>query len=354
MLKTWLCRACLALMIVAAGSAVEASQYPEADRYYAVRDARRVVENVSFAQIQANAAQWKNALIEIRGVIHGCAKRDDGGTFIIAREAGDTVVVDAQKPLPASTVDIARTVRVLAQIPPDRASFGSLQLVAVTSEYEAASLEYERAKQRVAARPAARPTAARKKVRQALSRRQSLRNGRRRQTMLASRGLDALSQYAAAVQWFNPRLSDAEANRLAQSIIYYSVNHGLDARLIMAVIAVESNFNVNAVSRVGAMGLGQLMPGTAQGLGVADPWHPDQNLEGATRLLRGHLSRVGAGNPLVQPPTWEQIRLALACYNAGAGAVRKYKGVPPYRETKNYIKKIGRLYYQMCGLTPPE
>jgi soluble lytic murein transglycosylase-like protein len=354
MLKTWLCRACLALTLVGPMAAVEASQYPEADRYYAVRDARRVIENVTFAQVQASAAQWKNTLIEVRGVIHGCAKRDDGGTFIITREAGDTVVIDAQKPLPASTIDIARTVRVLAQIPPDRTSFGSLQLVAVTSEYEAASLDYERAKRKSVARTAARPAAPRKKVRQALSRRQSLRQGRRRQTMLASRGLDALSQYAAAVQWFNPRLSDAEAHRLAQSIIYYSVNHGLDARLIMAVIAVESNFNANAVSRVGAMGLGQLMPGTAQGLGVDDPWHPDKNLEGATRLLRGHLSRFGATNPSVQPPTWEQIRLALACYNAGAGAVRKYKGVPPYRETKNYIKKIGRLYYQMCGLTPPE
>lgn len=354
MLKTWLRRACLALMIVGPIAAVEASQYPEADRYYAVRDARRVIENVTFAQVQANAAEWKNALIEVRGVIHGCAKRDNGGTFILTREAGDTVVIDAQMPLPASTVDIARTVRVLAQIPPDRDSFGSLRLVAVTSEHEAASLEYERAKRKVAAKPAARPAAAKKKVRQALSRRQAQQRGRQRQTMLASRGLDALGQYAAAVQWFNPRLSDAEAHRLAQSIIYYSVNHGLDARLIMAVIAVESNFNVNAVSRAGAMGLGQLMPGTAQDLGVNDPWHPDKNLEGATRLLRGHLRRQGASDPSVKPPTWDQIRLALACYNAGAGAVKKYKGVPPYRETKNYIKKIGRLYYQMCGLTPPE
>jgi soluble lytic murein transglycosylase-like protein len=171
--------------------------------------------------------------------------------------------------------------------------------------------------------------------------------------MLASRGYDALSQYAAAVQWFNPRLSGVDAQRLAQSIIYYSVNHGLDPRLIMAVIAVESNFNINAVSSKGALGLGQLMPGTATGLGV-DPYSPDQNLEGATRLLRGHLSRFGANNTNVQPPTWDQIRLALACYNAGSGAVRKYQGVPPYRETQNYIKKVGRLYYQMCGLTPPE
>jgi soluble lytic murein transglycosylase-like protein len=164
--------------------------------------------------------------------------------------------------------------------------------------------------------------------------------------MLASRGIDLLSQYAAAVRWFNPRLSTNDAWRLAQSIVVYSQRYGLDARLIMAVIAVESNFNAYAVSSKGAMGLGQLMPGTASGLGVADPWSPEQNIEGATRLLRGHLSRVGGA---VQEPTWEQIRLALACYNAGAGAVRKYQGVPPYRETQNYIKKIGRLYFQMCG-----
>src|SRR5262249_1046965 len=100
------------------------------------------------------------------------------------------------------------------------------------------------------------------------------------------------------------------------------------------------------------MGLGQLMPGTASGLGVANPWSPEQNIEGATRLLRGHLSRFGGP---VQAPTWEQIRLALACYNAGAGAGRKYQGGPPHRETQNYIKKIGRLYFQRGGYPqPPE
>jgi len=354
MQKTWLCCACLALGLFGAATTTGASPYPEADRYYAAREGRRVVEKVTFAQVQTNAARWKDALIEVRGVIHGCARRDDGGTFIISREEGDTFVIDAHQALPESTVDIARTVRVLARIPQDRASFGSLEMIAVSSEYEAASLDYERAKRRVVARPTARPTSRRMAMRQALSRREALRRGRQRQTMLASRGFDALGQYAAAVQWFNPRLTEAEAHRLAQSIIYYSVHHGLDARLIMAVIAVESNFNVNAVSRTGAMGLGQLMPGTANGLGVADPWSPEQNVEGAARLLRGHLSRFGNGSSSVQEPTWDQIRLALACYNAGAGAVRKYQGVPPYRETKNYIKKVGRLYYQMCGLAPPE
>jgi hypothetical protein len=130
---------------VAAGSFPE-TQYPEAVSYYAIRDGRRVIEHVSFAQVQANAARWKSTLIEVRGVIHGCSP--DRCTFIITREEGDTFVVLSRNSPPASTVDIARTVRVLAQIPPDRDDFGSLQLVAVTSEYEAASLEYERAKRR--------------------------------------------------------------------------------------------------------------------------------------------------------------------------------------------------------------
>jgi soluble lytic murein transglycosylase-like protein len=116
----------------------------------------------------------------------------------------------------------------------------------------------------------------------------------------------------------------------------------------MAVVAVESNFNANAVSPKGAMGLGQLMPGTASDLGVADPWSPEQNIEGATRLLSGHLVRMAA-----KEPTEEAIRLALACYNAGAGAVKKHKGIPPYRETQNYVKKVTRLYYQMCGRPVP-
>jgi soluble lytic murein transglycosylase-like protein len=115
----------------------------------------------------------------------------------------------------------------------------------------------------------------------------------------------------------------------------------------MSVIAVESNFNQNAVSPVGAMGLGQLMPGTASDLGVSNAYDPKANLEGSTRLLSRHIQNMTSDGR----PTEEAIKLALACYNAGAGAVKKYKGIPPYRETQNYVKKITRLYRQMCGLS---
>jgi hypothetical protein len=145
-----------------------------------------------------------------------------------------------------------------------------------------------------------------------------------------------LAAYQQAVRYFNRRLSDQESLRIAANIINNSAALGVDARLVMAVVAVESGFNPNATSPKGAMGLGQLMPTTARGLGVRDAYDPEQNLSASVRLIGNHLSNTG------------DISLALACYNAGAGAVRRYGGVPPYRETINYIRKVTSLYYRLA------
>ncbi len=105
---------------------------------------------------------------------------------------------------------------------------------------------------------------------------------------------------------------------------------GVDARLAHAVVRVESNYQADAVSPKGAMGLMQLMPATARQYDVVNPFDPAQNLAAGLRHLRGLLDRYGRGKEA----------LALAAYNAGEGAVSRYQGIPPYRETRNYVERI--------------
>jgi soluble lytic murein transglycosylase-like protein len=132
-----------------------------------------------------------------------------------------------------------------------------------------------------------------------------------------------------------PQQIDALVNDNAQA-------QDVDPALIKAIIANESGFNANATSNVGAQGLMQLMPGTAAGLGVTDSYDPAQNVAGGTKYIKGLLERFNG-----------DVRLAVAAYNAGPGAVEKYGGIPPYAETQNYVQNVLASYAKYRGSAAP-
>jgi soluble lytic murein transglycosylase-like protein len=128
---------------------------------------------------------------------------------------------------------------------------------------------------------------------------------------------------------------------LAPVIDRYAQDRRLDPQLVRAVIQAESAYDVRAVSTKGAVGLMQLLPTTAAELGV-DPWDPEQNVRGGTLYLRRLIDHFQG-----------DLELALAGYNAGPGAVQRYGGVPPYRETLSYVERVLSLYHGRPWKTTP-
>jgi soluble lytic murein transglycosylase-like protein len=132
-----------------------------------------------------------------------------------------------------------------------------------------------------------------------------------------------------------PSVPRGEINSLIEK---YAAKNNLDPTFVKAVIRQESGFNPKAKSCCGAMGLMQLMPGTAKGLGVVNPFSAEDNIKGGTKMLSNLLKTYGGRKDL-----------ALAAYNAGGGAVKKYNGIPPYAETQRYVKNILSMYGKMKG-----
>jgi len=147
-----------------------------------------------------------------------------------------------------------------------------------------------------------------------------------------------IANYANVLRVINPKISDWQSRSYAKSILANAARTHVDPRFIMAIVTVESDWRANAVSRVGARGLGQLMPHTASGLKV-NPRDAAENLRGTAKYLQSLLNRFrGQENSFVK---------AIAGYNAGPNAVAKFGGIPPFAETQHYVTKVLRVYKEL-------
>ncbi len=130
----------------------------------------------------------------------------------------------------------------------------------------------------------------------------------------------------------------SQSTNVDEIIQVFADKYNVDSDFIKAIIQQESGFNANAKSKKGAMGLMQLMPATAKSLGVVDAFNPTENIEGGVKYFKGLLDRFD-----------NDERLALAAYNAGPNAVKRYGGIPPYKETQNYVNSIMSAYNKIKG-----
>jgi soluble lytic murein transglycosylase-like protein len=139
----------------------------------------------------------------------------------------------------------------------------------------------------------------------------------------------AIAVYATVLRHINPQMPGWQSRDLARRLLVNAERWRIDANMLVAIVTVESRWHTHAVSPAGAIGLGQLMPGTAALLGV-NPRDPKQNLSGAARYLRGLMQRFGS----------KHYSLVFAAYNAGPKAVSEYGGIPPYDETQTYVVRV--------------
>jgi soluble lytic murein transglycosylase-like protein len=247
-------------------------------------------------------------------------------------------------------------VRILARVAPASPSGNalSLEVLAVALDAEVAARELELRP------PAGRPARA-APARWAEG--SASRSGGGRQmpsiplgslSTLAARALSPEAQaiypaYRDYIHGCNRRLSEQELDVITVSLLHFSAANQIDPRLVVAMVIAESDFDPRSTSSKGAMGLGQLMPDEARANRLTNPYDPAQNLGTAIGLLRGKLDRYRTQPVPAGQYTLDQVTLALAAYNAGPGAVKKYGGVPPYRETQGYIRRILRIYRQLTG-----
>lgn len=330
------------------------------NEYLAARKAAKVTSAVSVGALDSLVG---TRTLEVQGTVKGLVRVDGRTSLLLQKADGGTIYVQA--PNPPSWLDGGNEtpVRLLVKATREHETAELVtELLSAIAEPQIATWEARNAPKKPATRTATSTAPATSSSNGSLQGQiGNARNGRgtraSRSTPAASRGTartannngktwvvpasEATPVYAQFIKNQNPRLSDKEAYRIAQAVVGFSLKHKVDARLVMAMMITESSINPNVTSHAGAMGLLQLMPGTARYLGVRDAYDIVDNIDGGIRYIRKMMDLHGE--------TGYGLQLAVAAYNAGPGAVKKHGGIPPFRETQNYVRKVLGLYEVLSG-----
>lgn len=328
----------LALTLIPALCGAQASPL---QNYLAQRSKQGIREAASVAALETLVGKRTT---EIQGLVKGSIRFGDSGTLMLETASGKPISVSAT-PVPEWMMGGNVSARLIIRATREHETAPlRAELVAAIPEDQMATWE---ARNKPRPKPAPKPQTGKTPppLQGEIGRPSSNAKPSAARTWYVPAS-DAVPFYRDYIRQQNKRLPADEADRIARSVIGFSLQYGVDARLVMAMIMVESGFNPNSTSRSGAMGLGQLMPGTARGLGVSNAYDSVENLYGMVKLIRGHIdnyTRQTGGDE------YQSLVLMLAAYNAGSGAVRRHGGVPPYRETQNYVRKVTELYRQLSG-----
>lgn len=304
---------------------------------------------------QADPAEYGGRTFEVSAQVGGFVTADDSRTVLLSLGTLSLAVRMASGAGDSTWLASGQTVRALVRVEAGNTALSSprLTLLAAAPETDVTALE-----RRAATRTSLPSRGAPSLRAQGSARQWGSEAGQMASAAgvpdavpagLSARARQIYAPYWQAVRNMNPRLAQRDVDKITSSILYFSDRNDVDPRLIMAMIICESGFDLHSTSRTGAAGLGQLMPGTARGLGVTDPYDPVQNIAASVHLLRGHLDTYGGAPAHAGIIPLSQIALTMAAYNAGPGAVRRYHGVPPFRETQRYVAKVAALYQKMCG-----
>ena len=315
-------------------------QSPELKEYLHIRRSYGIIESVGVPALETLVG---TRVFEVQGTIKGTLKSGGKMSILLERTDGETEAIDATS-IPDWAVGTNESARLIIKATrTDENGEIKASLISVAREDDILPIESAMLAKAAKTASAHRKTAVTSSRHSDSNRIEPPSKAPEKVWTVPSD--DATPYYAGYIHKRNPKLSNSEAYRMAEGILGFSRRYGVDARLIVAMVICESDFNPNEVSNKGAMGLGQLMPDTAHDYGITNPFDSVQNLYGTVREIRAHIDKYRGETG----DEFQSLVLGLAAYNAGDGAVHRHHGIPPYKETQAYVRKVVKLFYYLKG-----